>query len=109
MRTGEHLGSGPGARPDVLWRFAVNAAIASSPAFSSDRVLFGSDDGFLFAVDTQSGTAAWVADLGTHVRGVPAIQYGSVFVADGTFAIINRAPGIFLARYGNAQLAIGDH
>src|SRR5687768_3307959 len=100
-RTGEHPGPGPVATPAVLWRFAVNAPIHSSPTIAHGRVFVGSDDGVLFGIDAGSGTATWAVELGDRLRGTPALHGGLVYAANGPLHVVDAATGTQLARIGH--------
>jgi len=83
------------------WRFASEGvkfnpaefgydrcAIISSPAVSSDLIVFGGRDGFLYAVDRQTGKQKWRFDHEiSWVISSPAIFNGTVFTgtSDGRF------------------------
>ena len=68
------------SRNGVLnWRYRVEEwEVRSSPAIGSDgTIYFGSDDGYLYALD-RSGALEWRYETGLPVRSSPAIG------ADGT-------------------------
>lgn len=83
------------------WRFATEGvkfnpaefgfdrcAIISSPAISGETVVFGGRDGFLYAVDRQTGKQKWRVDHEiSWVISSPAIFNGTVFTgtSDGRF------------------------
>lgn len=84
------------------WRFATEGtkfnpadfgfdrcAIISSPAISNDIVVFGGRDGFLYALDCQSGQEKWKRDYRiSWVISSPAIFNETIFTgtSDGRFA-----------------------
>src|SRR5205085_551221 len=65
----------------VAWKRALGA-VFSSPALAGARVLVGSDDGSLYAVDATAGTVAWTSKLGGKVRATPAVDAGRAVVGD---------------------------
>jgi outer membrane protein assembly factor BamB len=67
----------------VLWRRKL-AAVFSSPTLAAGRVLVGSDNEQLSAVDLERGQLAWSTPLAGRVRATPAVAAGRAFV--GTFA-----------------------
>ncbi len=76
----------------LLWQFATGPArlsfspyvrngssIHSSPILAGDAVVFGSNDGKLYALDYQTGRLLWSFDLGAPVLGTPLVT-GNVLV-----------------------------
>ena len=61
------------------WKFKTGAEVWSSPAISGGVVYFGSNDGYLYALDSQSGQEKWKVKTGGWVRSSPAISEGVVF------------------------------
>jgi len=83
-----------------LWRFALPAntkfkGIRSSPALSNATVVFGADDGGLYALDARDGGLLWRAELGAPVWATPAIADDLVVVGtiEGTVAAIDLSSG----------------
>jgi outer membrane protein assembly factor BamB len=68
------------------WRFEADDPIVYSPVVADGTVFVGTRDGTVYAVDTESGTQEWSGDLGTFVRGSPAVVGGTVFVVAVTTA-----------------------
>src|SRR4051794_5060087 len=64
-------------------RFTVqtDSPIRSNPAVAGGLLVFGSDDGFVHAVDARTGAERWRFRTGGAVRSSPAIVGGSVYVA----------------------------
>jgi outer membrane protein assembly factor BamB len=62
--------------------------IASSPAVWNDLTVFGSKDGFLYALETQTGKLRWKTAVGEVVTAPPVIGDGVVCIQSGaTFAL----------------------
>ncbi|HEV8320696.1 MAG TPA: PQQ-binding-like beta-propeller repeat protein [Myxococcota bacterium] len=57
------------------------AGLSSSPALAGDHLYIGGDDGYLYAVDAESGRVAWRYHLGTPVSSSPAVAGNAVYVA----------------------------
>jgi len=78
-----HSGAAPGPAGPALaglrWKFATKGPIRSSPTLAGDLVLFGSGDGFLYAVEAATGRERWRAGLGGAVASAPAVAGGLVF------------------------------
>jgi outer membrane protein assembly factor BamB len=89
----------------LAWRLKLKA-VFSSAAQAGDRVLVGSDDGSLHAVDLAKGTLAWSHVLGSKVRATPAIADALAVVGDfsGRLVAVNLASGerAWLAELGAA-------
>lgn len=72
----------------LAWQFHTEGKIESSPAISGNTVYFGSNDGFVYAVDATSGALKWRYDDGggatTNDRLVmssPCVDNGQVYVS----------------------------
>lgn len=66
----------------VLWRRKLGA-VFSSPALVADKVVVGSDDQKVHALERERGTLAWSTPLDGRIRATPAIDGDRAFV--GTF------------------------
>jgi outer membrane protein assembly factor BamB len=72
----------------VRWKYETGLGIASSPAVSGDLAVIGSKDGFLYALETQTGRLRWKTAVGEVVTAPPVIGDGVVCIqAGGTFAL----------------------
>ncbi|MCP4782110.1 MAG: PQQ-binding-like beta-propeller repeat protein [Fuerstiella sp.] len=47
------------ASGDELWRFYANGPVRLAPVAFKDRVCFGSDDGWLYCLDSATGELSW--------------------------------------------------
>ena len=52
-----------------LWRFYTNGPVRLAPVAFDDRLCFGSDDGWLYCVDAESGTLIWKVSGAPEERG----------------------------------------
>ena len=68
-----------------LWTFATGGPITGSPAVAAGKVVVGSADGKVYALDT-TGNLKWTVDLGSPVIASPAIgpQVKALTVFAGT-------------------------
>ena len=64
----------------LAWRFTTGAEVRSTPAVADGIAVFGSNDGFLYAVEVKTGAEKWKANLGGAVTSSPAIAQGLVIV-----------------------------
>jgi eukaryotic-like serine/threonine-protein kinase len=69
-----------GADLPLAWGHESGDVYVSSPAVAAGRVLVGSGDGHLYALDAASGRALWQLATGGRVRSSPAIALGTVYV-----------------------------
>jgi outer membrane protein assembly factor BamB len=67
----------------------------SSPAVSNGRVVFGSGDGNVYALDAATGVKAWAFKTGNVVHASPAIADGTVYIGswDTFFYALDEATG----------------
>jgi outer membrane protein assembly factor BamB len=78
-RTGEiqDAGTSNGASS---WIYATGGPVRSSPAVAGGLVIFGSDDGNIYAVDSFTGGLVWQYQTGGPVVSSPAVADDSVFI-----------------------------
>jgi outer membrane protein assembly factor BamB len=102
-----------------VWRFAGSAAVrmpwghesgdfvVSSPAVVGGRVVFGSRDGHVYAVDAATGRRLWAASAAGQVWSSPAVDRGRVYVgsADGCLYALSLASGRLLWKFATSGAA----
>lgn len=83
---------------ELAWYFTTGGAVRSTPAVAGGAVVFGSDDGFLYALDVKTGAEKWRVNLGGAVSSSPAIAGGMVLVMGpyGRLCAVKLADGNFL-------------
>src|SRR5476651_1303224 len=57
--TGVYDAAGVPKSPTIQWKFQTGGRIISTPAVVNGTAYVGSADGFLYAVDTESGKLKW--------------------------------------------------
>jgi outer membrane protein assembly factor BamB len=62
------------------WTFKTGGAIWSSPQMSFNKVIFGSTDGKVYALDKNGGQLLWEFSTGSPIKGSPLIQNGSIYI-----------------------------
>ena len=74
-------------RPALLWTYATEEAIKSSPVIAMGRVFIGSSDGKIYSLDLADGGKKWQYDTGESVEAPPLFVDSTLFVGsmDGTF------------------------
>ena len=82
----EHSGrvetSGPREYGGIAWRVRTGGAIRSSPTIFGRLVVFGSGDGFVYAVDATNGRVKWKRNVGKAVTGSAAVTERLTYVTD---------------------------
>ena len=58
--------------------------VFSSPAVAGSTLFIGSDDGFLYALDADSGELRWRFEAGREIFSSPSVADGTVFVGAHT-------------------------
>ncbi len=105
------------------WRFYTDGPIRLAPVVWQDKVYFGSDDGYLYCLDTAQGKLIWkfravpstrkVIGNGRLIslwplRGGPVISQGTIYFAAGVWPF----EGIFIYAIDAAtgkQIWLNDH
>ena len=84
-----------GELAEPAWTFNTGGAIWSSPAVADGVVYFGSNDGFVYALDTKSGHPLWRFKTGGPVMASPTPdgQYLYVLSDDGFLYRLERRSG----------------
>jgi len=69
----------PRRAPRVKWSFPTGQRIVSSPVWCDGLVIFGSDDGHLYALDAASGVQRWKLSTDGPVASTPAVDGERVY------------------------------
>ena len=79
----------------ILFSVPTGGAILSSPAACSQRVFFGSNDGYIYCVNPTDGKVLWKFETGAEVTAVPEAHYATVYIGslDGTFYALSAHNG----------------
>ncbi len=79
----------------VKWKFPTGDRIMSSPVKHDKILYFGSDDGNIYAVDSETGRQVWKRTTGGPVPCTPAVANGMVYAVsyDGKFYALDAATG----------------
>lgn len=85
----------------VAWKYKTNGRVISSPALSSETVVFGSTDRNVYAVNTADGSLRWKFATDGQVTSSPAIDGANVFVnsGDGRLYALDLATGAVKWRF----------
>lgn len=100
-RSGVAASDAPRGPPRPKWVFPTGQRIVSSAVWHRGLVLFGSDDGHLYAVDAGGGVQRWKAATGGPVSSSPAVDGDRVFVTsyDGRLHALDAGSGELLWKF----------
>ena len=92
--TGVTVGSLP-KNLDLLWTFEAGDGIESTAAISEGTVYVSSLDGFLYAVDLESGKLKWKYQATDEIKSSPSVLNKVVYFGDelGTFHAVDTQTG----------------
>ena len=63
-----------------VWSFTAGDAVYSSPVMADGKVVFGCNDGWLYALDAATGKPAWVNKDGTYtIESKPFVWNGKIY------------------------------
>ena len=77
--TGVYAGTGPKQLNELVWKFKTGDRVSSSPAVSEGIVYFGSADGYLYALEVNTGQEQWKFKTDNFVYSSPAVSNGVVY------------------------------
>ncbi len=85
----------------MAWRFRTGGKVRATPAVAGGLAVFGSEDGFLYAVTLATGAERWKMRLGGDVSGSPAIAGDHVVTLgpDGVLRALDLQSGRSLWSY----------
>lgn len=94
--TGVYNSAAPKQFNRVKWSFQTGERVVSSPSFHEGMIYFGSDDGYMYALDAESGKQIWRYATGGPVASSPAIAGGMIYFGsyDGKFYALNAKTGV---------------
>lgn len=59
---------------DENWIYTTGDQITSSPAYADGRIAFGSQDSFIYVLNSTTGSLLWSEDLGNSVKASPTMD-----------------------------------
>jgi outer membrane protein assembly factor BamB len=96
--TGVYSTPGPTQLARVQWSFHTGGAIVASPTIADSVVYIASMDGYLYAVDQETGKEKWKYKSRTPIASSPAVVDGSVYFVSSMGAL-----GALDAKTGNIK------
>lgn len=78
-----------------IWQIKTDDQIRSTPAYHQGTIVFGCDDGFVYAVDKVAGQILWKYKTNASVQATPAIKDTIVYIGsnDNNFYAIGIKSG----------------
>jgi outer membrane protein assembly factor BamB len=78
-----------------IWQTKTDDQIRSSPAFHNGTIVFGCDNGFVYAVDKTSGIIRWKFKTNANIQATPAIKDTIVYIgsSDNNFYALGLKTG----------------
>ncbi len=79
----------------VAWKFKTNGYVFSSPVISGNSVFVGSNDSFVYAINSTDGKLKWKFKTNGVVSSSPAIYQETVYILsfDGNLYALNAQTG----------------
>ena len=69
--------------PRLLWTFQAADMIESTAAVVDGTVYVGALDGFLYAIDAQTGKKRWTYQASGHIKASPSVDNRVIYFGDG--------------------------
>ncbi len=97
-------GVAQGRLPDnlnLIWSFKTGFKIKSSPVIGLDMVYIGSNDGFIYALDLEDGSAKWRFNTMDDVEAPPLLLDSLLYVGSvsGDFYALNALNGEMIWKF----------
>jgi len=98
-----------GDRFELAWTFKTEGAITSSPVVVDGTVFFGSDDGFLYAVDLETGAKRWAFKTDDIIEAPALVHDDLVYIgsSDFFFYAVSRQTGEVAWKYETNDKVLG--
>lgn len=86
-RTGVYDSPGPQSGAAVQWAFKTGGPIVGSPAVADGVVYIGSMDGYLYAIDQETGKEKWKFKSRMPIASSPAVADGLLYFVSSVGAL----------------------
>jgi outer membrane protein assembly factor BamB len=101
-----------GTNAPLAWGYESGDYFVGSPIVYENKIIFGSGDGFLYAVEATTGKTVWKFKTDGRVRSTPAVSQNTIYFGsfDGSFYAVNLADGKLKWRFETegSKLNSGD-
>lgn len=93
----------------LAWRFKTNGPIFSSPVVDGGRVFIGSQDGYVYALNQQTGAKIWSFKTGGLIEAAPVVVGGLLAIGsdDGYLYGLEAANGTLRWKYETEDKIMG--
>ena len=68
---------------ELLWTFKAQDMIESTAAILDNTMYLGTSDGYLYAINTQTGKSIWKYKADAPIKSSPSIHNGIIYFGDG--------------------------
>ena len=104
QRLGQYQDSGFLASNRLLWKFHTGGGIPSSPAIQNGLLYVGSNDGYVYCLDVDSGKLIWKFKSSATISSSPALANGLVYFqsSDNQFYAVTAKSGKLKWSYAGA-------
>jgi eukaryotic-like serine/threonine-protein kinase len=79
QRRGVFRTRGVDRQTDIKWKFRASNQVTGSPVVTSDYVIFGSQDKFVYCVEKETGREKWAFRADNQVQASPVAYSGLVY------------------------------
>lgn len=76
----KHIDRYSKATGEKSWTFETSSQLRSSPALAQNLIVAGSDDGIIYALDSETGEKKWTFEADGAIYATPVIHQNTVFV-----------------------------
>ncbi len=89
------------AKPTLKWKYRTTGQVYSSPVVDNGTLYVGSNDSYLYAINTADGTLKWRFKTGRRIKSTPCVINEVVYFGsfDSTFYAVNAVTGNELWRF----------
>ena len=94
--SGYTTGNGPTNSVKLLWIYKTGGAVVPSPAVANGCVFVGSNDHYIYCLNSSNGELMWNFPTGSEVNSSPAIDNGRIYIGsdDGWVYCLDIATGM---------------
>ena len=100
--------------PKTVWKFKTEGEVISSPVIQNNTVFIGSNDGNLYALNSENGNLKWSFKTDGPINSTPLVANEKVFFLsyDGHFYCLNSNNGKLVWKFkteGESKFKVKDY
>ncbi|OFX90130.1 MAG: hypothetical protein A2W99_17570 [Bacteroidetes bacterium GWF2_33_16] len=82
--------------PVIKWKYRTNGQIYSSPVVLNNVLYIGSNDSYLYAINTEDGSLKWKFKTGRRIKSTPCVVNETVYFgsSDSSFYAVDASTGV---------------